>query len=182
MKRQSFRHAFGAVVLGALLAAPAMAHPGHGDHAGFIGGLIHPFTGLDHLAAMLMSGIWAAQLPIKAKWRGPATFVAAMIAGFGIAQTGTAFAAEFVIAASLIGFPLLIVLARRMPLLPQFGCVALFAFAHGFAHGQESGATIGSFFAGMVLATAVLHIAGLALGRALLASRARSADPRLRGQ
>ncbi len=175
MKRQTFRHMFFAAALGALVATPALAHPGHGDHAGFIGGLIHPFTGFDHLAAMLMSGVWATQLPIAAKWRGPATFVAAMIAGFGIAQTGTAFAAEFVIGASLIGFPLLILLARTMPLLPQFGCVALFAFAHGFAHGEESGATIGSFFAGMVLATAILHVIGLASGRALLARRQAAA-------
>ncbi len=178
MRRPSFRHGFAAAALGVLLATPALAHPGHGETAGFFGGLIHPFTGLDHLAAMLMSGIWAAQLPINAKWRGPATFVAAMIAGFGVAQTGTAFAAELIVAASLIGFPLLILAARKMPLLPQFGCVALFAFAHGFAHGQESGMTIGSFFSGMIVATAILHVAGLGLGRVLRAGRTVAAHRR----
>ena len=164
-------HRLAIALLAVALATPAAAHPGHGENAGFIGGLIHPFTGLDHLAAMLMSGIWAAQLPIKAKWRGPATFVAAMIAGFGIARTGTAFAAEFVITASLIGLPVLILTARRAPLLPQFSCLALFAFAHGFAHGAESGPTPGTFLVGMVVATAILHGAGLWLGRALLTRR-----------
>lgn len=42
--------------LGALLAMPmvAQAHPGHGPYD-FIGGLIDPFTGVNHLLA---AGLW----------------------------------------------------------------------------------------------------------------------------
>ena len=148
----------------ALSSAPAAAHVGHGQDQGLVGGLIHPFTGPDHLAAMVMVGLWAAVLPTGHRWGGPATFVAAMILGFGLAQAGTGLAAEVVIAASLICLPVLIVVARRAPLLPQFGCVALFGLAHGYAHGQESGPTIGYFFVGMLVATSVLHLIGLWAG------------------
>jgi urease accessory protein len=45
-----------------LLAASgtAFAHPGH-DVSGFAAGLMHPFSGLDHLLAMVAVGLWAAQ-------------------------------------------------------------------------------------------------------------------------
>ena len=38
----------------------AFAHPGH-NVSGFAAGLMHPFSGLDHLLAMVAVGLWAAQ-------------------------------------------------------------------------------------------------------------------------
>ena len=38
-------------------AGPALAHPGH-EASGFL----HPFTGLDHMLAMVGVGLWAALL------------------------------------------------------------------------------------------------------------------------
>ena len=46
-----------AVLLAA--ASPALAHPGH-EASGFL----HPFTGLDHLLAMVGVGLWAALLAV----------------------------------------------------------------------------------------------------------------------
>ena len=49
-----------------LLAAaqPALAHPGH-EASGFL----HPFTGIDHLLAMVGVGLWAGMLAVrKPQW------------------------------------------------------------------------------------------------------------------
>jgi urease accessory protein len=157
-----------AMLVGA--ATPAIAHPGHGEGLGLIGGLLHPFTGLDHMAAMLLVGAWAFRLPIERRWRAPAAFVAAMLAGFLTARMGVALPAEPVIALSLIGLPLLVAMAGRLPLAAQFAGVALFGAAHGFAHGAEIEGSATPFLAGMMIATLTLHALGFA-GAAMLRRR-----------
>src|SRR3954466_2055203 len=60
----------------------ASAHPGalaH-THAGLVAGFVHPFTGLDHLAAMLALGVWSA-LALRPVWLAPAAFVSLLAAG-----------------------------------------------------------------------------------------------------
>ena len=42
------------------LAGPASAHPGH-EASGFL----HPFTGIDHLLAMVGVGMWSAFLAVR---------------------------------------------------------------------------------------------------------------------
>lgn len=152
------------------MATPAHAHPGHGEGLGLIGGLLHPFTGLDHLAAMLLVGAWAFRLPIERRWRAPAAFVLAMLAGFLTARAGLSLPAEPVIALSLVGLPALVVLAGRVPLAVQFAGIALFGAAHGFAHGAEVAGSALPFLAGMIVATAILHGLGFA-GAAMLRLR-----------
>src|SRR5262245_50659817 len=73
-----------ASILAALLVPSfAYAHAGLGEASGFMHGLAHPFTGLDHIAAMVAVGLWAAQRGGRAVWVVPVTFVAAMsIGGF----------------------------------------------------------------------------------------------------
>lgn len=44
-----------------LATTPAMAHTGGETASGLLAGLAHPFTGLDHLQAMLAVGILASQ-------------------------------------------------------------------------------------------------------------------------
>mgnify|MGYP003354029072 CR=1 FL=1 len=61
-------------------AASASAHTGHGTHSLFEG-LSHPL-GADHLLAMLAVGVWSAgAFRGTARWMGPATFLAALVAG-----------------------------------------------------------------------------------------------------
>lgn len=148
-------------------ATPALAHPGHGEGLGLLGGLIHPFTGLDHMAAMLLVGAWAFRLPIERRWAAPAAFVAAMLAGFLTARSGVSLPVESVIALSLLGMPLLVILAGRIALAIQFTCIALFGAAHGFAHGSEVEGSALPFLAGMIVATVILHGIGF-LGAAML--------------
>ena len=155
-----------ALAAGALPLA-ALAHPGSlAPHAhGFADGVAHPFTGLDHLGAMLAVGVWSAGSPRRA-WIAPAAFVACLLAGALATSGGLAIpGAEAMIAASLLVIGLL--LAARAMLAPAAAAAIVggFAFFHGASHGVELGA--GAALAGMVLATALLHAAGLAIGLAL---------------
>jgi urease accessory protein len=146
---------------------PALAHLGGLHEAGgVVHGLLHPLTGPDHLLAMLAVGVWAALCGGQAVRALPAAFVLAMLAGFGLGRAGLAFpAVEPVILASVIVTGALVALAVRLPLGAAVALVAVFALAHGQAHGTEAPATgIAAYAAGFTLATAALLAAGLALG------------------
>lgn len=163
--------------------APAFAHPGHDPvSAGFGAGILHPLLGVDHLLAMLAVGIWAAQLGGRAIWLVPATFVALMAAGGIAAMQGYAPPhLEAGIAASLFVLGLLVAVRSRLPTSVAMGLTAVFALFHGAAHGQElpSLATPGAYALGFVLATATLHVAGIALG--LVSQRGHTSLTRMVG-
>jgi urease accessory protein len=59
-----------------------------------------------------------------------------------------------------------VALGVKAPLAIAMGLVGLFAVFHGHAHGSEMplDAAGGAYGAGFVLATALLHMAGIALG------------------
>jgi len=147
-----------------LIPTLALAHPGHG--VGLAAGLIHPFTGLDHMLAMTGVGLWAAAIGGRARWALPAAFLGFMALGgaFGMAEgIGPMLAAvQPMIVASVILLSALVALAGRAPMAVALPLVAMFGAAHGAAHGLE-GHGLG-FALGMLAATAALHGAGLALG------------------
>nr|WP_239482168.1 HupE/UreJ family protein [Pseudomonas insulae] len=152
-----------------LTPAVAFAHPGHGD-SGLAAGLAHPVFGLDHLLAMLAVGLWAAQQQGVARWALPLTFVATMLLGglFGFAGLQLPFM-ETGIAASVLALGLLVALAVRPPLFLALAATALFALAHGVAHGLELPelSSPAGYALGFVAATAALHAAGFAVVRLL---------------
>ncbi len=166
-----------AAVLGLALTAPAFAHTGVGAHGhGFAAGFLHPLMGLDHLLAMLGVGVWAAQLGKRATWLVPAAFVAVMIAGAGLALSGIAMPmVEFGIAGSVLAIGALIAFGTRLPLGLAMGLVGLFALFHGHAHGTElqGFAHPAAYGAGFVAATALLHVAGVAIAVAVRRHAAR---------
>ena len=43
-------------------SSAALAHVGDHSHMSLTEGLLHPFTGLDHVLAMVAVGLWASQL------------------------------------------------------------------------------------------------------------------------
>lgn len=155
-------------------AAPAFAHPGHDLHgAGFVAGLTHPMLGLDHLLAMLIVGVWAAQLGGKARALVPLSFMAVMAIGAGLATYGLAPPQiEAGIAVSLLLLGLLAMAALRVPLAPAMLLVGVFALFHGAAHGLElpTLAHPGLFALGFLMSTAALHAIGVALGSVSLAT------------
>lgn len=161
-----------ALIITLLAAGSAVAHPGHPDSMmtasmSFAAGFNHPFSGIDHLLAMLAVGLWAAQNKRSALWVLPLAFPLAMVAGALLAFAGLNIpAAETGIAASVAVLGLLIAFAVRLPLWTSTVVVSLFAVFHGYAHGSElpHGSSAAMYGAGFVLATALLHAAGLGIG------------------
>lgn len=170
------------------LALPALAQAHVGPHTGdaLLGGLAHPFSGLDHLAAMLAVGFWAA----LAARRGradlilvPASFVALLSTGALMAAAGLAISlVEPMVATSLLAFGLLIARQAAFPLPWAMPLIGVFAFFHGAAHGAELGdgtALVGTALVGMVLGSAALHALGMVA--ALVVRHRSTAWPRAAG-
>ncbi|EKD93575.1 MAG: hypothetical protein ACD_28C00113G0005 [uncultured bacterium] len=150
-----------------LLAFPslALAHPGHGI-ANFASGFLHPFSGLDHLLAMIAVGLWAVQSKGKALWGLPLAFIGSMTMGgmLSFADIQLAGVESMIISSSLI-LGLLVTKKTKISPWTGMGIVSFFALFHGYAHGAELGVqTLTSTTAGFVLSTALLHLAGIGLG------------------
>lgn len=155
--------------LGACVLAPslAFAHTGVGQTVGFVHGFTHPVSGLDHVLAMVLVGVLAWQLGGRAPWLVPTTFVSVMAAAGALGMMGISVPfVEAGIASSVIVLGAVVALGIRAPVAIAAGVVGLFAIFHGHAHGSEMPAAAGgiTYAAGFMLATAALHIAGIALG------------------
>ncbi|MCU1737282.1 MULTISPECIES: HupE/UreJ family protein [unclassified Pseudomonas] len=152
-----------------LIPAVAFAHPGHGD-SGWMAGVSHPISGIDHLLAMVAVGLWAAQQQGTARWALPCTFVGTMLVGGVLGFEGLALPAlESGIAASVLALGLAVALAVRPPLSLAIAATALFALFHGVAHGLElpDMSSPWTYAAGFVVATATLHALGYGVVRVL---------------
>lgn len=147
-------------------AAPAFAHLNPEEHGSFMAGFSHPLFGFDHILVMVAVGLWAAQIGGRALWIVPSAFVGTMAVGFALALIGTDLPfVEPAILASVIALGLLVAMAVRLPVSASAAIVGVFALFHGHAHGGELG-TAGAlqFGIGFVIATALLHMAGIGLG------------------
>lgn len=156
-----------AAVLVTAASLPAAAHTGVGIVHDLTHGLMHPFTGLDHVLAMVAVGVIAAQIGGPAIWRVPASFLAMMALGGGLAMTGAGLPfVELGIAASVIVLGAAVALRLPLPGVAAMALGGVFALFHGYAHGSEIplDASAASYAGGFLLATALLHLAGLALG------------------
>ena len=162
-----------------LASSAVLAHTGELGHAhgtdaiaSFAQGALHPLTGLDHLAAMVSVGLWSAlatRQSSRAMWTAPAAFASALLAGALLGLGGLSLpGVEPMIAASLLVLGLLVSTRTALPSMAAGALVALFALFHGLAHGVElAGGHAAAALAGMVLSTAALHAAGIALGLVL---------------
>ena len=160
-----------AVLLGATASA-AEAHIGVGGTAGFAHGFSHPFSGLDHLLAMVTVGLFAAKLGGRAWWLVPAAFLTMMAAGgaLGISGVGLPFV-EIAIALSVIVLGTAVAVQWSLPLSAAMALAGFFAVFHGHAHGAEMPVSASglSYALGFISATASLQAIGIGLGIALLA-------------
>jgi urease accessory protein len=163
-----------------LLVAPALAlaHTGNDAAAhhglGFQAGLVHPLTGLDHLAAMLAVGLWSA-LTSRRFWLAPLAFAAMLCVGAWLGLGGLVSAplqalVEPMIAASLLVMGLLLAARLRLHDGVAAAIVGGFALFHGAAHGVELAGAASAWLvvAGLLCSTVLLHLAGIGLGRALM--------------
>ena len=150
------------------ISPAAFAHPGHLAGSGFATGLLHPFTGMDHLLAMIAVGLWAAQRGGRHLFVIPASFVVMMALGGLVGASGIALPlVQPGILGSLIVFGLLIALDARMPLAAGMAVIGSFALFHGYAHAVEmpAQAHLAVFGSGMLLSSIALHLVGIGAGR-----------------
>jgi urease accessory protein len=143
------------------------AHVESGQAAGFVTGLQHPWSGLDHILAMIAVGLWGAQLGNPAIWLLPIAFpmmmaMGAMMGLLGIPVPGV----EIGIALSAIVLGTMILAQVRPKLAVAMAMVGVFAIFHGHAHGTElpPGQSGLLYSMGFVIATGCLHAVGIALG------------------
>ena len=160
------------------LPTAAFAHTG-GDTSGFMHGFSHPMSGLDHVLAMVMVGMFAYQLGGRALWMVPAAFLCVMALGgiAGFAGLPLPYV-EIGIALSVVVLGALVATNVQSPVIAAVAIVGFFAVFHGYAHGAEmpENTTAISYAAAFMLATAMLHLSGAVLGYSLDKADQRTAS------
>lgn len=153
-----------------LLATPASAHHAMDGQVptnfgqGFLSGLAHPVIGIDHLVFVIAAGLLAVT-----KRRGiwiPIAFVLAALLGTALHLQGVNLpATEFLIAASVLGFGILLALPQSPTLAVMMGLGAIAGIFHGYAYGEAIvGAPVNPLMA-YLLGFTVMQLA-IALGAA----------------
>ena len=120
-----------------LLPGMAMAHVGTGS-GGFLAGLMHPFSGLDHLLTALAFGLWIA---IKSRYSprlGVGLFLLPLTMGMLLGANGLqgVFLEALLTGSMVVAF---LMLSPRMVVNQHPGMLlfSVFALLHGLAHGNE---------------------------------------------
>jgi urease accessory protein len=163
-------------VMGLIIAPLAQAHPGTAQALGLIPGMLHPFTGADHLLAAVAAGLWGAVLGGAHSRSVSIAFLGMLSLGAIAGLAGSSMAlVEPIIALSVITFGVLIALRVPLPALVASAVAGGFAFFHGHAHAAGLPATAGSawYLVGLLLATAFLLGCGTVLGRRLAVAESR---------
>jgi urease accessory protein len=156
----------------ATLMVPSLAHAhvGVSETSGFLHGMGHPLSGLDHICAMVAVGLWAAQMGGRSIWAVTLTFITVMALGGVLGMIGINIPfVEAGIVVSVLTLGVLIAASARLPLAASTIIVGLFAIFHGHAHGAEMPGTASgiAYGAGFLIATAFLHACGIGLGIAI---------------
>jgi len=151
----------------AAMPYPAFAHVEQGQAAGFLTGLRHPWSGLDHVLAMIAVGLWGAQLGNPALWLLPVTFPMMMSVGAVMGLIGMGLpGVEVGIAVSALLLGGMVMGEVRPKLAVAVLLVGFFAIFHGHAHGTElpPGQSGLLYSMGFVIATGCLHAMGIGIG------------------
>jgi urease accessory protein len=168
------RLALSLMMVFAAAASPAEAHTGIGSTAGLMHGFIHPFSGLDHILAMIAVGLYSVRLGGRLTYLLPLTFMAVMCVGgaLGAVQISIPFI-EIGIALSVIVLGAAVAISLNLSAVAAMCLVGFFALLHGHAHGVEMPVDVSGlkFGLGFVLATGILHLIGIRLGSGLAVER-----------
>lgn len=155
------------IVLVTFTVQSGLAHVESGQATGLVTGLEHPWSGLDHILAMIAVGLWGAQLGRPAIWLLPIAFpmmmsVGAMMGLLGVPVPGI----EIGIAFSALVLGLMVLTEARPKLSIAIAMVGIFAIFHGHAHGTElpEGQSGLLYSIGFVIGTGCLHGLGILLG------------------
>jgi len=154
-------------LLAFFVPSPAAAHIEAGQATGFVTGLQHPWSGLDHVLAMIAVGLWGAQLGNPALWLLPVTFPLVMAMGGLVGLLGLPLPGiEIGIALSAVLLGMMVVGEVRPGLVAAAVLVGVFAVFHGHAHGTElpEGQSGLLYSMGFVAGTGCLHGLGIMVG------------------
>jgi urease accessory protein len=157
----------GAIALVLVWTPFAHAHVERGQATGFVTGFGHPWSGFDHVLAMIAVGIWGAQLGAPALWLLPVVFPMVMAQGAFLGLIGLPLpGVEVGIALSALLLGAMVGGEVRPRLVVAALLVGVFAVFHGHAHGTElpTGQSGLLYSMGFVIATGCLHGLGIALG------------------
>lgn len=157
-----------AAAVGLAFCPAAQAHIEHGEAGGFASGFRHPWSGLDHIAAMVAVGLWGAQLGVPAIWLLPVTFPLIMSIGGFLGLVGVPLPGVEIgigLSALLLGLMVAVEVKPKHLVWPAV-LVGVFGLFHGHAHGTElpPGENGLLYSIGFVMATGTLHGCGIALG------------------
>jgi urease accessory protein len=145
----------------------AAAHIESGEAGGFLSGVSHPISGLDHVLAMVAVGLWGAQLGRPAVWMLPVAFPMMMAFGGMLGLIGVPVpGVEVGIAVSGVVLGAMVLGEVETPLTASIILVAVFAIVHGHAPGTElsEGQNAMLYSLGFVISTGTLHAAGIGIG------------------
>ncbi|MFO1146143.1 MAG: HupE/UreJ family protein [Rhodospirillales bacterium] len=164
MKRLPF-HLSAVAAAMALLPTAALAHTGVGDTAGFSHGFLHPLTGIDHILAMMMVGVFAWQLGGRALWLVPITFVLVMALGgaLGVAGVDVPFV-ETGIALSVIVLGAVVAFRVKAPVAIAMALVGLCDLSRSYARLGDAEMPPGWPMSASCSQAALLHAGGIGLG------------------
>lgn len=154
-----------------LIAQSAQAHVEGGQAAGFASGFHHPWSGWDHIVAMIAVGLWGAQLGPPAVWVLPVVFPMVMAFGgfLGLIKVPLP-GVEYGIAISAIALGAMVMAevksTKKGFLVFAAILVGFFGMFHGHAHGTElqEGHNALMYSIGFVIATGLLHACGIGIG------------------
>jgi len=146
----------------------AEAHPLHWatESIGFIGGLIHPLTSLEHVLTMLAVGLWIVRGKNKAVDFMPVIFVALMLTGGSLALISVEIPhGELVMSLSVLvlGFILAAGIKASSPaaVVAVVNVAVLYGYTHAYDMLLDVDALAYTF--GFALATVVLIVIGTTL-------------------
>jgi len=148
------------------------AHPGHLDYPSFMSGLMHPFSGMDHLLVIFLVGFWSVCC-LKKIWIGPLAFMLGMIFGvlLGLASVSITWL-EWAISITVVFSGVFTIFRKKID--PHLGLylLAIFGIFHGLAHGEVLSIMPMNFLsasvqdlAGLLLATSMLHLLGIGVAK-----------------
>ncbi|MDD5580450.1 MAG: HupE/UreJ family protein [Methylobacter sp.] len=150
------------IVLG--FASPSLyAHAGGVIDNGFLSGLLHPLTGVDHLLVLVAVGICAAKQGGKAFILFPGIFLALMSAG--ALMSSYAIKIPFIeplITLSMLVFGLLASVNQKHLSSSLFIALSFFAVFHGYAHAAEIPQNTGviGYFSALLLMSLIICMSG----------------------
>ncbi|SDH22345.1 urease accessory protein [Vibrio xiamenensis] len=155
-----------------LLSAPCFAHVGHlGEHgmqASFTTGFLHPLTGLDHLTALILIGIFAASYSSRKAAQIIGCFALALIGGFFVGvEWSSAHQVEGLVTVSLVILPIAVYALRKGGAMRWVAMLAIAAFSacHGLVQGAEAIGAVSEFGFGSLTASVLVMTATMLIAR-----------------